>query len=389
MKKLITFYIFFFLGSVGFSTQMPIIPLYASSLGSGISETGIIVSLMFYMAAFLMIPFGMLSDRVGARKIMIAGLSIYAIAPILYTFAGTPLQIVFVRIFHGLGVAMYIPSALSFVVGLAPAEKRGEATGWVITAGQMGLMCGPLAGGFLLDLFNFKVSFYGIFFITLIGLIMAIASYKHTPQKADNKSSDTAQRSWGWLKQILIFAALLIPLLMALGSGNLNAYIPLYGIRNAISVSEIGAIIAIYYASSSILRVPFGKLTDRYGPRLIILIGFFIFAVGMALFSLAHSFLSLSLVAVLFGLGFGIGFPAAMVIVANQAPPHMRGMAMAMYTATFQIGIALGTMLMGFVADATSFETMFQISGIVMLLGVFTFYLLTRNKPQLHATPTN
>ena len=191
------------------------------------------------------------------------------------------------------------------------------------------------------------------------------------------------------MKQILIFAALLIPLLMALGSGNLNAYIPLYGIRNAISVSEIGAIIAIYYASSSILRVPFGKLTDRYGPRLIILIGFFIFAVGMALFSLAHSFLSLSLVAVLFGLGYGMGFPAGMVIVANQAPSHMRGMAMAMYTATFQIGVALGVTLMGFVVDATSFETMFQISGIVMLLGVFTFYLLTRNKPQLHVTPTN
>ena len=368
---------------------MPIIPLYASSLGLGISEIGIIVSLMFYVAAFLMIPFGILSDRIGARNIMIAGLSIFVITPILYTFASTSQHIVFIRIFQGLGSAMFIPAALSLAVDLAPAKKRGQATGWVVTAGQLGLMCGPLAAGFLLDFFGFKGSFYGSFFITLIGLIVAGALYKYLPRKTDKVSHDTVQNSWNWLKHSLMLAALLIPLLTALGAGNLNGYIPLYGAKHAVNGSDIGSIIAIYYASSAILRVPFGKLTDLYGPRLIILIGLFIFAIGMALFSLGHSFLFLSLVAVLFGIGFGMSFPASMVIVANQAPPHMRGTGMAIYVTIFQIGIALGTTLMGFVAGATSFETMFQTSGIIMLFGVLVFYILTRNKPQGDATSTN
>jgi MFS family permease len=193
--------------------------------------------------------------------------------------------------------------------------------------------------------------------------------------------------SWGWLKQGAMLGALFIPLLMALGSGSLNGFMPLYGKEQSISPSQIGIIIAIYYASSSVLRAPFGKLTDRYGPRHMIVAGSLIFIAGMALFSLAHSFLTMSLVAVLFGLGFGLGFPAGLVAAANHAPPHMRGLAMSMCTATFQVGVALGTMLMGFVANARGFETMFLVAGAIMLFELSIFFILSRVKGSTAAIP--
>jgi predicted MFS family arabinose efflux permease len=235
-------------------------------------------------------------------------------------------------------------------------------------------------GGFLLDLFDFRISFFTSSSMALIALIMALVLYKRTPQKSEVKINGNVQISWGWMKQSIIIAALLIPLFLGLGVSNLNTYIPLYGAKNAISDAQIGTIIAVYYFSSAVLRVPFGRLTDRYGPRPIMMIGFLVFAIAMAGFSLVNSFSFISLVAALFGLGFGIAFPAGLVIMANRARPHMRGMAMAMYTSTFQIGVALGSSTMGFVADATSFERMFQISGIIMLAGVSAFYLLTRNR---------
>jgi len=327
-----------------------------------------------------MIPFGMLSDRIGPWKIMIAGLLVFILAPVLYSFASVPEHLIPMRLLHGLGSAMYIPAALSLVVHLSPPEKRGEATGWVVTMGQLGIMCGPLMGGFLLDLFDFRISFYTSSFVALLALIIALVLYKRTPHKSEGKTSGTVQISWGWLKQNIIIAALLIPLFLGLGVSNLNTFIPLYGAKNAIGEAQIGTIIAIYYASSAVLRVPFGRFTDRYGPRPIMVIGFLIFAIGMASFSLVNSFPFVSLVAAFFGLGFGIAFPAGLVIMANLAQPHMRGMAMAIYTSTFQIGVALGSSTMGFLADATSFERMFQISGIIMLVGVCAFYLLTRNR---------
>jgi predicted MFS family arabinose efflux permease len=246
--------------------------------------------------------------------------------------------------------------------------------------GQLGIMCGPLMGGFLLDLFDFGISFYASSSMALLALFIALVLYKRTPHASEEKTRSTVQISWGWLKQRIIIAALLIPLFLGFGVSNLQTYIPLYSSDNAISDSQIGIIIAIYYASSAVLRVPFGRLTDRLGPRPIMAIGFFIFAIGMASFSMVDSFPLVSLVGAFFGLGFGVAFPAGLVIMANLAQPSMRGMAMAMYTSTFQIGVALGSSTMGFLADATSFERMFQVSGILMLAGVSAFYLLTRNR---------
>lgn len=72
--------------------------------------------------------------------------------------------------------------------------------------------------------------------------------------------------------------------------------------------------------------------------------------------------------------------------MANLAPPDMRGMAMAIYTSIFHIGIAFGATLMCIVADVTSFEIMFQISGIIILSGVFIFYLLTCRRSTVDKT---
>ncbi len=102
-----------------------------------------------YVAALTTIPFGLLSDRMGRRTLLIAGLIIFVITPLLYPFASDPYQLIFVRAVHGLSSTTFTPAAIALVIDTTPPEKRGEALGWYTTANQAGFVVGPALGGFL------------------------------------------------------------------------------------------------------------------------------------------------------------------------------------------------------------------------------------------------
>ena len=72
---LVTLYIVAFVGFTGFSFLFPVIPLYAAELGADVAEVGVIAAMNAYVAAFLLIPFGLLSDRLGRHRLLGGGLT--------------------------------------------------------------------------------------------------------------------------------------------------------------------------------------------------------------------------------------------------------------------------------------------------------------------------
>ena len=155
---LITLYIAAFVGFAGFSFMFPVIPLYATELGATVAEVGVIVATISYVAAFLLIPFGMLSDRFGRHKLLVGGLAIFTLAPLLYPLANNPEQLIWFRAIHGLAAAAFLPTAIALVIDLTPEAKRGEAIGWYTASLQLGLMAGPITGGFLAEEFGFNAA---------------------------------------------------------------------------------------------------------------------------------------------------------------------------------------------------------------------------------------
>jgi predicted MFS family arabinose efflux permease len=278
---------------------------------------------------------------------------------------------------------MFIPVSVAVIVDMAPVEKRGQVLGMAFAAGQLALMLGPLVGGFLVGTFGFNAAFYTCFTVSLIGLLVTLLRYKVLPAKP-SISVDTDEKSWSWLKKRIIIAILLVPLLVASGSNTINTYMPLYGQTLGIAEAGVGLIIAIFYASSAIMQVPAGRFIDRIGPKPIILTGLALCAVALATFSRFHTLPHFCIVAVFFGLGVGMAMPGALFLMSAQAPVNVRSMAMAMFTSVFQIGLALGTTIMGFVADATGFQTMFLVSSGSLVLGWLTALVLTRDR---HAAP--
>jgi DHA1 family multidrug resistance protein-like MFS transporter len=354
-----------------------VMPLYAAELGALVSQVGLIVATYSYVAALLLIPFGMLSDRLGRHKFLVASLVISTLAPLLYPLATNPQQLIFVRAIHGLALAVFLPAAIALVIDLTPAAQRGGAIGWYTASFQSGLMAGPITGGFLLNHFGFEAAFYGCAAVSVAGLVFILCRLGAIAHRPIARLAGAS--SWNWIKQTLVFASLLTPLFVAIGSGTIAAYIPLYGRGFGMSEVHAGLIITALYASSALLRAPAGRLSDRLGRKPMIICGLAVSAVAAALMSQFHGLSELVIAAIFFGVGMGLAMPAGIALVADLSPAADTGLSMGIFACLFQVGLAVGATTMGFVAEMSNFETMFMACGSSLAFGLLIILGLMRS----------
>jgi DHA1 family multidrug resistance protein-like MFS transporter len=374
---LVTLYIVAFVGFAGFSFMFPVIPLYAAELGATVSQVGLIVATISYVTAFFLIPFGLLADRLGRHKFLVGGLTVFTLAPLLYPLANNPGQLIFIRAIHGLAAAAFLPTAIALVVDLTTETKRGTAIGWYTASLQLGMMAGPITGGFLASKFGFDAAFYGCSAISLVGLVFILTRLDviiHRPAAIPDKVST----SWHWLGRPLAIAVMLAQLLVAVGSGTIGSYIPLYGREFGMTEADAGAIITAVYASSALLRAPAGRLADRVNRKLMLIGGVILSAAAVALFSFCHSLPQFIIVGLLFGTGMGITMPASLVMAADFSSASGRALSMAIPTCFFQIGLAAGPTAMGYVAGTSGYETMFLACAASLAFGLLIMLGLMR-----------
>lgn len=377
---LITLYLIAFAGFTSFSWLFPVIPYYASSLNISVSDIGFVVSLYSYVNAIFILPCGILSDRWGRRNFLITGLIIATVVPFMYPFARDIWSLYTIRILHGLGSALFIPTALATVTDVARQGEHGRVMGWYTAASQLGLMAGPISGGYILEHFGFEIAFYSCSLLPLLGLIFISTRMHAIPQKPVHQPIDNLH-PLKWLMQrgaVISLAALAVT---AIGSSAVSTFMPLYVQGFGISEAGAGMIITACYASSAALRIPSGNMADKFGNGRMIIIGVALSAIAIALFPAFTVLPQLATIAVVFGLGMGFSMPAALSWLAHLSPPHKRGLSMGMGAAAFQVGLALGATVMGVIVQYNGFTTMYLIAaGIIGLSTAFFVLFLTLGK---------
>jgi DHA1 family multidrug resistance protein-like MFS transporter len=374
---LITLYIIAFTGFTSISWLFPVIPYYAGNLGLNIYDTGLIVSIYSYVNAICIIPAGIISDRWGRRTFMITGLVISTIAPFLYPLAQDAAALYVIRILHGLGSALFMPTALALVTDITGEGEHGKAMGWYTASSQLGLMAGPIAGGFTLEHFGFEAAFYTCSLMPLLALIF-ISTRMHALPHLPLHRESPGTHPWIWLSGRGAIISLIALIMIAVGSSSVSTFIPLYVKQFGISESGAGLIITSCYISSAALRIPSGAMSDKFGNAPMVLTGMVLCAVGIALIPEFHGLLELSLVVLVFGLGMGFAMPAALSWLAQISPPHKRGFAMGLGSAAFQVGLALGSTILGMITHNNGFTFMYLSAGVA--IGTAALAILLVNK---------
>ena len=139
-----------------------------NSLGGGVSELQWVVSAYTIAFASLILTAGALGDRLGAKRVFMAGFALFTAASLACTLAPNAAILIAARALQGLGAAILVPNSLALLNHAYPDEKdRGRAIGMWAAGASLALTAGPLAGGALITLVGWR----SIFLVNLpIGL---------------------------------------------------------------------------------------------------------------------------------------------------------------------------------------------------------------------------
>src|SRR5829696_5005596 len=114
-----------------------------------------------YLLVFagLLLVFGTLGDRLGRKLALQSGIAIFGLASLGALVADTAGQVIAIRSLMGIGAALIMPATLSIIANVFPAEERGKAIGIWAALAALGIGLGPLAGGLLLEWFDWSAVF--------------------------------------------------------------------------------------------------------------------------------------------------------------------------------------------------------------------------------------
>lgn len=354
--------------------RMPLLPLFAKSLGAEPEMIGFIVSASTLTGVFLKWPAGALSDIYDRRWLLLAGLLAFALPPFGYLLVDNVGWLIALRFAHGMATAVFGPIAMAVIADLYRGT-RGAALGTYTAATQAGAMLGPLLGGWLVTVSGFPAAFVmaGILGSAALLLFLAI---RLPPQIAHIASGNGVQavvrdmtrgaRTVMGNVRVLVTSA--TDGARQVANGALMAFLPIYVVSIGMDAAQAGILFGVQSVTSFVSRPTMGWASDRIGRPPLILVGLILCAAAITVIPFTKLFIGLLGLSALFGFGEAIVNAAAAALVADLSELKTLGSAMGMQGAIMDIGHASGPILAGVLIGAFGFEIAFPIiAGIVLM----------------------
>ncbi len=356
--------------------RLPVVPLFARSLGIGTFEIGIINSLYMLAAGGLSMPLGIMSDRLGRKRLILAGLLIAAVSSFLFAFTQTSPQMIAVNIFAGIGLAAFGPTMMSFVADFSPLTHLGRSYGWYTMAMYAGMSLGPSIGGLVALWLGYGPVFTISGILHLI--IFAIAMFAFPRRSPQHRKRSPKRDSRKIIRELLgnrpLLTCWLVTLFSCFGLGVFITFLPLYASDQGIRIGNIGLIFGTQALVNALARIPFGYLSDRVSDRSSLVVGGLLgYAASFAGLGFSASLAMFLISAFGMGISMGIAFTAVGALISELAPVDSRGVAMGGYNTCIYMGMMLSSLIMGAVAGKLGFRACFLITAALIAVGALAF----------------
>lgn len=337
---------------------LPVLPHYVKGpLNYGSLAVGFAVGAFAFTALASRPVAGHLADARGRRPVVAVGAALAAVAGALYFIpAGLP-GLIFARLVLGAGEGTVFTAGATWVVDLAPLDRRARVIGLYGLAVWGGLSLGPLIGSALFEAGHFNAVWAFCAISPAIGALVALVV------------PDPFQPSEGSRRRQLIVPESVRPglaLAMAtVGYAAMASFIVLD--LNSKHVGHGATAFAAFATTVVITRAIGGDLPDRLGPVRCAAGAAAVSAVGLALIALAHSLVLALAGAIGMGLAFALIYPSLSLVVVNSVPDSRRGSALGTFTAFFDIGFAVGGPLTGLAASLGGYSAAFWLGSAFAL----------------------
>ena len=368
-----------FLQFFGFWLLIPVLPFYLQEVfGADKTSIGAILS-CYTIAALCMRPFsGYLLDTFSRKPLYLLAYFFFTAMFGGYMLASTLTLFILCRIIHGFAFGMVTVSGNTIVIDIMPSSRRGEGLGYYGLANNTAMSIGPMTGLFLHDASaGYTFIFCCSLGACLIGLLCAYLV--KTPYKVPVKKEPISLDRFILLKGIPAGISLL---LLSIPYGMTTNYVAMYAKQIGIT-SSTGFFFTLMAIGMAVSRLFSGKLVDKGRITQVIQAGMYL--VCLCFFALSACGWSASwniewttylffLISLLLGIGFGTMFPAYNTLFVNLAPNNQRGTATSTYLTSWDVGIGIGMVLGGYIAEVTTFRMAYLSGAVLTVISLLYFY---------------
>lgn len=356
---------------------MSTVPLYTTQvLGGDKGDVGTLFALFAFAGVVARPIAGWVLDTHGRMRAAWLSLLLLLAAVLAYNWAAGLGALFALRFLHGICWGFSTTSLATVAADVIPQRRRGEGIGYFGLSMSFAMLLGPWLGLRLLQGWDYSGMFWAVAFIAALA-VLCLSGIRYReggsghPHRGGHPAKGGRPPQRGWLeKRVLAYGAIVF--FMAIGYGTVLSFIVLFAQEIQL---DNPAIFFLVNAAGVIVSRPYaGRIMDKKGPVGIMCAGFAAFLACFLCLYLAQGWIMFVLAALLLGIGFGILYSLCFALAINVVEKHRRGMANGTILTAFDLGFAVGSMLLGQVSLYLGLRLMYLSCVIPAVLAFLVFY---------------
>jgi len=366
-----------FLLFFSFYLLTPLLPIYLDQQFNADKDMIGIVLSGYVIATLLVRPFsGFIVDSFNRKKVLTVCFFLFFIVFAGYVGAGTLLMFAIVRTVHGLPFGAATVANSTVAIDVLPSSRRNEGIGFYGLSNNIAMAIAPTAGIYIYTLTNnFALLFWISLFVAMTGYLLStrvIIPQRELVTGKPRLSLDHFFLGRAWLLAINI-------MLFGLCWGLLSNYVAIYG-KEQLNITDGTGLFFMILAIALVIARIIGRRQLRQGHLTQnCTVGVFLSSVGYVLFAMSGlcGVWSYYASAMFIGLGNGQMYPAFLNMFVKMARHDQRGTANSSILISWDLGMGLGILVGGVVAEYIGFTEAFIVAAAMQILGTLLFISVT------------
>jgi MFS family permease len=362
------------IGSMNWSISI----LYALELGADILQINLITTIRSTMSIFLVVPFGILSDRFGRKPMILYPRIIMVLGTIIRAVAIDPNHLLVAALVGGFGGGSYFPTLLSMLADIAEPEEQQESISILFFFSSIGMVTGPLIATLLLNLPSITLrSIYQISVIAEVLVVVYLATQirETNPPVANGVQQGYRAPIMELLRQPVVQGLIAMVFLYFFSRSITDTYIPIYArVDLNLSNAEVASLSLYRSLAIMLIRLSSATFLTRVSIRPFLLSVLMLGGVTSLLAPLAGSYPSIVLLFFLLGVSFGAVRILITTVIAKNSKPENRGVA----NSLLNIGQSTGNLTKittSPIADTFGLTSVFLLGGVIGLVAIIPIVL--------------
>lgn len=368
-----------------FMLVMPLLPIYMSeTYGAGKHTIGVVLCGYTIMAMVSRMFSGFIVDTYDRKTILLLSYGLYAAFFLGYIVGGPLILFAVIRTLHGAPFGTVTVSNSTVAIDVLPSKHRAEGIGYYGLSNNLATAVSPMVGLFLYELWgSYKLVFLLSLAAATLGFLIdsTVKTEKSVPKMTEKERKEKSLLSFDRFFLVKGWSVGIVLACLSFSYGVLSTYIAIYskevlGVQGGTGVFflilSVGLMISRLTGSHS-LRKEGGEIRNAT-------LGMTVSVFSYLMFAAIHNNWGYFGCAVILGLGNGHMFPAIQTMFVNLAPVTRRGTANSSMLTSWDVGIGLGVVVGGVVAELMGYIAAFWVAWLVNLAGVVFYYAYVRAK---------